>query len=227
MQNLTLISHPLCPYVQRAAIVLAEKKTYFTREEIDLANKPDWFLSISPMGMTPVLVVNNDPIFESTVICEYLDETLEPRLHPKDPWQRAQHRSWMEFGSSILNAIGTFYNAKEETALQAAALVIRNKLTLIENKLDEGPYFSGKDFCIVDAVFGPIFRYFDVFDEIDDFGIFNDLHNMKSWRTAVSQRASVRRAVPEDYPDRLRSFLLAKNSALSQRMCSPQPDYSA
>ncbi|PTU04735.1 glutathione S-transferase family protein [Pseudomonas sp. HMWF031] len=227
MQNLTLISHPLCPYVQRAAIVLAEKKTSFIRKEIDLANKPDWFLSISPMGMTPVLVVNNDPIFESTVICEYLDETLEPRLHPEDPLQRAQHRSWMEFGSSILNAIGTFYNAKEEAALQAAALVIRNKLALIENKLDEGPYFSGKDFCIVDAIFGPIFRYFDVFDEVDDFGIFNDLHKIKSWRTAVNQRPSVRRAVSEDYPDRLRSFLLAKNSALSQRMRSPHPDNSA
>lgn len=224
MKNLTLISHPLCPYVQRAAIVLTEKKITFTRKEIDLKNKPDWFLSISPMGMTPVLVVNNDPIFESTVICEYLDETLEPRLHPEDPLQRAQHRSWMEFGSSILNAIGALYNAKEEEALQAAAIVIRNKLTFLEKKLEHGPYFSGINFCIVDAVFGPIFRYFDVFDEIDDFGIFNDLHKVKSWRTAVSQRTSVRRAVSEDYPDRLRSFLLAKNSALSQRIRSPEPD---
>jgi len=53
---LVLISHPLCPYVQRAAIVLAEKGVPFERRDVDLADKPEWFLRISPLGKTPVLL---------------------------------------------------------------------------------------------------------------------------------------------------------------------------
>ena len=53
---LVLVSHALCPYVQRAAIVLAEKGVPFERRDIDLANKPDWFLKASPLGETPVLL---------------------------------------------------------------------------------------------------------------------------------------------------------------------------
>ena len=53
---LKLISHKLCPYVQRAVIALTEKGVAFERIDIDLANKPDWFLKISPLGKVPVLV---------------------------------------------------------------------------------------------------------------------------------------------------------------------------
>ena len=72
---LKLISHKLCPYVQRAVIALTEKGVAFERVDIDLANKPEWFLGISPLGKTPVLLVGDVPIFESAVILEYLEET--------------------------------------------------------------------------------------------------------------------------------------------------------
>lgn len=70
--KLTLISHALCPYVQRAVIALNEKNVPFERIDIDLRKKPTWFLAMSPLGKTPVLTVDNQPIFESAVICEYL-----------------------------------------------------------------------------------------------------------------------------------------------------------
>src|SRR5882724_5842121 len=77
--KLTLISHKLCPYVQRAVIALTEKGVPFERVDIDLANKPDWFLKISPLGKVPVLVVRNErgdvALFESNVICEYIEDT--------------------------------------------------------------------------------------------------------------------------------------------------------
>ncbi len=89
-----LVSHPLCPYVQRAAIVLAEKGVPYERRDIDLAAKPDWFLAVSPLGKTPVLLAGGAALFESAVICEYLDETHALRLHPSDALLRAQQRSW-------------------------------------------------------------------------------------------------------------------------------------
>ena len=70
MTALTLISHPLCPFVQRAVIVLLEKGVEFDRINVDLSAKPDWFLALSPTGKVPVLKVrllNADDaiIFES------------------------------------------------------------------------------------------------------------------------------------------------------------------
>ncbi|TIL70649.1 MAG: glutathione S-transferase family protein, partial [Mesorhizobium sp.] len=55
--KLVLVSHHLCPYVQRAAISLAEKDVSFERLTIDLANKPAWFKAISPLGKVPLLRV--------------------------------------------------------------------------------------------------------------------------------------------------------------------------
>src|SRR5947209_181556 len=108
--KLTLISHKLCPYVQRAVIALTEKGVPFERIDIDLANKPDWFLKISPLGKVPVLLVRTDDgeaaLFESNVICEYIEETQAgSKLHPPDALKRAQHRAWMEFGSTILGEL--------------------------------------------------------------------------------------------------------------------------
>jgi glutathione S-transferase len=208
--------------VQRAAIVLAEKGLPFERRDIDLANKPDWFLRISPLGKTPVLMVGDEPIFESAVICEYLDETSQPQLHPTNALQRAQHRSWMEFGSALLNAIGAFYNAADEIALVSRAADIHAKLVQLESALGEGPFFAGEAFSVVDAVFGPAFRYFDAFDAIADFGFWTDLPKVKRWRCTLAARPSVAAAAHQDYQAMLRQFLLARRSALSRRMAAAQ-----
>ena len=215
---LTLVSHALCPYVQRAAIVLAEKGVPFERRDIDLANKPDWFLALSPLGKTPVLQVGDAALFESAVICEYLDETEAPRLHPADALRRACHRAWVEFGSALLNAIGAFYNAADDAALAAAAKDIHRRFAQIEAVLGEGPWFDGEAFGLVDAVFGPVFRYLDVFDDIGDFGLMDALPRVARWRAALEQRPSVRGAVDADYPARLLAFVRARNSALSRRI---------
>lgn len=214
--ELTLVSHVLCPYVQRAAIVLREKDQPFTRRDVDLANKPDWFRACSPLGKTPVLLVDQQAIFESAVICEYLDETLGPRLHPADALERARHRAWMEFGSAVLNTIGAFYNAPDKAALERQAAALRAQLLRVEAELGEGPWFGGAQFSLVDAVFGPVFRYFDVFDTLGEFGFFTDLPKTQAWRAALAARPSVRAAAPENYPDLLRAFLAGRQSALSR-----------
>ncbi len=217
-EPLLLVSHALCPYVQRAAIVLMEKGMPFERRDIDLAHKPDWFLRVSPLGKTPVLLVGEDAIFESAVICEYLDDTAPPRLHPANPVARAKHRAWIEFSSALLNTIGSFYNSPDEAALMARAQVIRAHLAQVEAALAEGPYFAGATFSIVDAAFGPAFRYFDVFDSLGDFRFWGESPKLSAWRLALAQRESVAAAAGADYPERLERFLAARGSALSRRI---------
>lgn len=220
---LVLVSHALCPYVQRAAIVLAEKGVPFERRDIDLARKPDWFLRLSPLGKTPVLLVGDEALFESAVICDYLEDTTLPRLHPANALQRARHRAWMEFGSQLLNLIAGFYNAPDEDSLQAKAREIHGRMQQLEAALGDGPYFAGEAFSVVDAVFGPVFRYFEVFDAIADFGWWEGVPKVVAWRQGLAQRASVAAAVDSGYGERLRAFLRGRQAALTKRMAGANP----
>jgi glutathione S-transferase len=212
---LKLISHKLCPYVQRAVIALTEKGVPFERLDIDLANKPDWFLKISPLGKTPVLVVGDKAIFESAVILEYLEETEANPLHPADALDRAEHRAWIEFGSAVLNDIAGFYAAKDEAGLKGKAAQLEQRFARLEERVAAAPWFDGAKFSLVDAVFGPVFRYFDTFDEIGDFGILAGKPKLARWRKSLAERPSVRSAVSAEYPALLRDFIDRRQSWLS------------
>jgi glutathione S-transferase len=214
--TLKLISHKLCPYVQRAVISLTEKGVPFERIDVDLANKPDWFLAISPLGKTPVLQVGDTAIFESAVILEYLEETQPKPLHPADALLRAEHRAWIEFGSAVLNDIAGLYSAPDEAAFKAKASQLGARFARLEARLSATPWFDGAEFSLVDAVFGPVFRYFDVFDAIGGFGILADKPKLARWRVALAARPSVKSAVSADYPALLRDFLDRRRSYISQ-----------
>ena len=226
MTALTLVSHHLCPYVQRAAIALDEKKVRFDRVYVDLSDKPDWFRKISPLGKVPLLRVGGPDddsktvLFESAVILEYLEESQPDPLHPDTPLERARHRAWIEFGSSILNSIARFYNAKTYAGLEEAARELGAMFDRVERELGAAPWFAGDSFSLVDAVYAPIFRYFDTFDRIGDFGILDGKPKLASWRQALAGRRSVRQAVAPDYPDALRTFLRGRQSVLAERMAA-------
>ena len=212
---LHLISHPLCPYVQRAVIVLTEKNVAFRRTEVDLANKPDWFVQLSPFSKTPVLVADGTAIFESAIILEYLEETQSNPLHPADPLERARHRGWIEMASVILDGIAGLYSAKSDDAFKAKAAQLADRFRQVENVLNHGPWFAGSRFGLVDAAFAPVFRYFDCFDRLGDFGILTGKPKLAAWRAALAARPSVMGAVDHDYPQRLMRFLAAKESHIS------------
>jgi glutathione S-transferase len=218
-QKYTLISHKLCPYVQRVAIVLMEKGCEYELINIDLANKPEWFLNLSPLGKTPVLLIDDEPLFESAVICEFLDETILPRLHPTSPLTRAKHKGWIEFASATLNVIAALYNAVDEQTLQARAEELRQKFLQIEPVLSDGSYFHGNNFSLVDAAFAPVFRYFEVIDEIIGIDFFSSTPKIRLWRNALRERESVKAAVSTDYLQALKHFFAKRGSALSQRIC--------
>jgi len=216
---LKLISHKLCPYVQRAVIALKEKGVPFERIDIDLANKPDWFLKLSPLGKVPVLVVTTEKgevaLFESNVICEYIEETQDgAKLHPADPLKRAEHRAWMEFGSATLGDLWGLETTTDAATFESKRQALAVKFARVEAALGAGPFFAGDAFSMVDAVFAPVFRYFDLFDELTEHGIFKDLPKVRAWRAELATRPSVRTAVGADYPQLLRAFLVRHDAHL-------------
>lgn len=220
---LSLISHPLCPFVQRAAIVLLEKGVPFDRLDVDLSAKPAWFLEMSPTGKVPLLKVHggggtHQVLFESMAICEYLEETQDGApLHPRDPLARAQHRAWIEFGSATLADAWGYLNAKDSTAAGMNAVAFRDKLARLEDTLSTGPYFAGSQFSMVDAVFAPMFRYFEGLDSEKYAAIFQGMPRVGAWRQSLAGRPSVIAAAPPDYAALFQAHLQRYGSWLASR----------
>ena len=219
MRSLELISNHLCPFTQRAAIQLVEKGAAYEHVYIDLANKPAWFLQISPLGKVPILRMGDVTLFETTVICEFFEETVEgPSLHPTDPLTKAQHRAWIEFATATIGDVFGFYSAPDASAFEGKKDDLRAKFSRLDGQLGSGPYFAGKSFYLVDAAFAPIFRLFDTFDRIADFKIFDGTRRIKAYRTALAERKSVRKAVVPDYGNHFEGYLAQRRSHLSSLM---------
>lgn len=219
--KLTLISHPLCPFVQRVAIVLREKQMPFEQIHVDLRNKPDWFLAISPTGKVPLLKRQQEGgeeavIFESVVICEFLEDThRKPAMHPSDPLRRAQHRAWVELSSAMLSDAWGYLNAADGAVATVKASHFRTKLERFEAEMPDGPYFAGRHFSMVDAAAAPVFRYFDVLRHDVTHPVFSGLQRVSRWRQALAERPSVQQAVVLDYADRFRSHLKEHGALLA------------
>jgi len=177
------------------------------------------------LGKTPILRVDaQDVIFESALICEYLEETADgPALHPRDPLERAQHRGWIEFASQTLNDIAGLYGAPDQAGFERKRANLEGKLARVEAALGQGPFFSGDDFSLVDAAFAPVLRYFDVLDSVIKPNPFDGLPKTQAWRKALSSRPSVASAVANNYADRLTFFLRARGSYISKMLENVDP----
>jgi glutathione S-transferase len=213
-----IVGHQLCPYVQRVVILMLEKQVPYSRTDIDLNNKPDWLLKISPTAKVPVLVVNGDKVlFESNVICEYLDEVSKSSLYPIDIFDKATHRSWISFGTEILDLIAKIiYQDKSLHCANASMMGIVNRLKIIEKLLADDRYFSSSEFHLIDAVYATIFRYFAVLDLFLKSNPLAKLNKVTSWSKALQQRESVQNAVPENYNQLLVEFIKGKDSFIGQ-----------
>ena len=149
------------------------------------------------------------------MICEYIEETQAGlKLHPADALRRAEHRAWMEFGSAILADLWGLETTTDPATFESKRQALVAKFARVEAALGAGPFFTSEAFSLVDAVFAPIFRYFDVFDELTELGIFKDLPNVRAWRAELAKRPSARAAVGADYPQLLRAFLVRHDAHL-------------
>lgn len=83
---------------QKVFLTLIEKGLPWTSEYIDLFNNEQYqpeYLKLNPKGVVPTLIHDGRAIIESTLICEYLDQTFpEPSLVPASAYERAQMRRW-------------------------------------------------------------------------------------------------------------------------------------
>lgn len=178
------------------------KAVEFEVTYIDLRNKPAWFLEVSPHGKVPVLKVNEQPLFESNAIAEYLDEVIEPRLHPEDPLIRARHRAWTDFVPTFAAGLSVYY-AKTLEALQERLPEAHQRLTKISEALvadaAEGPFFGGREICLVDAAYAPFLQRFLIVDQWLGTGLLDEYPLVSDWANALLTDERVINSVPDNF----------------------------
>lgn len=77
----------------RARLVLAAKGVSYERVLVDPARPPEDLIDLNPYASTPTLVDRDLTLFDTSVVCEYLDERYpHPPLMPIDPQSRARLR---------------------------------------------------------------------------------------------------------------------------------------
>lgn len=210
-----LISFPLCPFVMRAKLLLRVKGVTYHTTDIDLDNKPDWFLDISPLGKVPVLRVDDDTVvFESQVICEYLDDITPDRLHSDDPLKRAQDRAWIEFATQLIFAGYGHLIAGDPEALEASRRKFDGLLGHLEGHLGAGPFFHGDRFMMVDAAYAPFFVMMAGIHEGIGVDLLAAYPRARNLGANLRELGATRTVVPEGYVDQLIALLRHKGSAL-------------
>ncbi|WP_230469965.1 glutathione S-transferase family protein [Lujinxingia vulgaris] len=209
----TLISFDLCPYVERSRVVLHEKGQAFEQVFIDLKNKPDWFLKLSPRGKVPVLVADEVPIFESSVINEFLDEVLpEPALLPQGAVERARARAWIAFANDVLmEGLATLWFAGgDPLRVEQGRATVRSALERIEGALrerGEGPYFAGASFGLVDATLAPVFTRWASMEAMGWGDLLDGLEQAQAYSQALLARESVQAARAEGLTEKMVELL--------------------
>ena len=187
-------------------IVLRAKQVDFDVTYINLSDKPDWFLKISPHGKVPVLSVDERPLFESNAIAEYLDEMVEPRLHPADPIKRARNRAWTDFVPDFSSGLSAIYwtKAKEEIPekLEVAVKRVAKVEEALANERDgSGPYFNDDKLCLVDAAYAPFLQRFAFVEARLNTGLLGDFPLVQAWSDALLANDKVIGSVPANFED--------------------------
>ena len=187
-------------------IVLRAKEVEFEVTYINLREKPDWFLEISPHGKVPVLSVDGRPLFESNAIAEFLDEMVPPRLHPEDPIKRARNRAWTDFVPDFAADFGGVYYAADEVALTRRMEVARGRLAKLEEALakergSDGPYFNGPELCLVDAAYAPFFQRYAFVEARLGCGLLSEFPLAQAWSDALLADERVVGSVADSFED--------------------------
>ncbi|KAJ4300776.1 hypothetical protein N0V90_002864 [Kalmusia sp. IMI 367209] len=158
--RLKLYSGWFCPFVQRVWIALEEKKIQYQYIEVNPYHKPKSLLDLNPRGLVPTLQYQNKPLYESTVLCEFLEEAYPdhtPHLRPEDPYDRARTRIWTDFVTSrIIPSYHRFLQHQGEDGLKEKQHEFLGYLKEFTKEMDaEGPFFLGKEFSLIDVVLAP------------------------------------------------------------------------
>jgi glutathione S-transferase len=215
LEPIKLVTSKLSPYGHRVEMVLIEKNIPYEKENIILAEKPEWFVKDAPLGKVPLLYVGKKALFESIAICEYLEDAfLENPLHPKDPITKAWHRSWMEVSNGIIAGTLGMIFSQNQAEFEAKKNATNSYVAALNKNLKFTPYFEGEKFSLVDVCLASSFKMLSFIDNKFSLEILDQHHDVAVYVESAIARGSLQKAIPEDYVDIIKGLIERKKSHL-------------
>ena len=213
--KIKLVTSKFSPYCHRVEMVLLEKNIPYEKQEVNLSQKPDWFLKDAPVGKVPLLYVGDKPLFESIAICEYLEEAFtQNTLQPKDLYNKNWHRGWMEFSNGILSGVFGMMFSQDQEQFDIKKAETMSKLAILDKYIKFNPYFDGENFALVDVFMASTFKPLTYIDNKFTLEVFDLYKNVSAYVESIVTRGSLHKSLPSDYDELFKSFLERKKSHL-------------
>lgn len=212
---LKIISFKICPFVQRVTALLAAKKLPYEVEYIDLNDKPEWFLALSPNSQVPLLITESGVVlFESEAIIEYIDET-SPLLEPKiTPEQKALDRAWGYMASKHYLTQCSTMRSSEQSILVERQSKLNAVFQKAENGISVGPYFKGSAMSNVDIAWLPLLHRADIIRRHTGYDFLKSYPKVKRWQCALLEGTLVTDSVAADFETKFAEFYLSNATYL-------------
>lgn len=184
---LKVISFEICPFVQRVTATLEAKQISYEIEYINLQDKPQWFLDISPNAQVPILLTENGTfLFESDAIIEFIEDEYGPLEQDVSNEQRALDRAWSYLGSkNYLAQCGTM-SSRDKTTFEHRMKKFRAAFEKVEKKLSSNSKFFKTDVLSkVDIAWLPLLHRAAIVKEHTGYDCLYGLPKSQSWQKAL------------------------------------------
>jgi len=210
----TLYHFPLDPASRQARLALGELKLPFAAEVVRYWEAPETFASLSPSGLTPVLVEAEGgrrlAICEIRAILEHLDEqTPSAALMGRDPAERAETRRLLQWFDRKFDAEvqGLLLHEKLEKRLAKLGApdlsnmrlgreALRAHLAYLEGLLAARDWLAGHRLTLADFAASAHISVLDYFGDVP----WRDAPNVKTWYMKVKSRPAFRPLLADRWP---------------------------
>ncbi len=203
MTTMKLHWSPKSPYVRKVMVCAHElgltDRIELVRSVAAMLVPNARLMADNPLSKIPTLVLANGfVLFDSAVICEYLNDLGSGALFPREGADKWQALRWHAFGDGLLDAAILWRNERERAQplpalIDAFELKTRAALRLLD---DEAQALTETGFSIGHIALGCALGYLDYrFDALGWRGI---APRLAEWEAELRQRPSLRQTEPVD-----------------------------
>lgn len=212
-----IVSFTICPFVQRVTALLEAKQIPYDIEYIQLSDKPQWFLDLSPTGQVPVLITEEgEALFESDAIVEYIEEVTPALVEGVSPVQRAKDRAWAYQGAKhYLVQCSTMQSTDKDTLLERSAN-LNKAFEKAEKQLGDGPFFNGSLMGNVDIAWLPLLHRALIVKQQSGYDFLMAYPKMQAWQSALAETGIFKKSVPADFKEAFTNFYLSPRTFLGR-----------
>ncbi|KAF5176835.1 Glutathione s-transferase [Thalictrum thalictroides] len=205
--NLKVIGAWASPFAMRPRIALNVKNVDYEYLEETFAPKSELLLKSNPVHKkVPVMIHNDQPICESLVIVQYIDEifTSGSSLLPSDPYDRAIARFWATYiDNTWFSSLVGIAKAKTDEEKATASEGLTAGLALLEEafeKISKGKgFFGGKTIGYVDIALGSCLGWIRVAETLSGSNYIDETitPGLNAWADRFSSDDAVKDLIPD------------------------------